>query len=98
MVLDVAHVSRLLHITNGWVISEADAALAQIGEDAAVGALEVDAEWLRGAGDGGGEGACAEDSAFRSGRDGGFDFWGAVGEELEVGALANGTGPVGGLN
>lgn len=98
MVLDVAHVSRLLHIANGRVISEAHAALAQIGEDAAVGALEVDAEWLRGAGDGGSEGACAENSAFRRSRDGSFDFWGTVGEELKVRALANGAGPVGGLD
>lgn len=94
MVLDVAHIPRLLHITNWWVVSEAYAALAQICENAAIGTLEVDAEWLRGTSDGGGEGAGAEDSAFRGSRDSGLDFWGAVGEELKVRALANGAGPV----
>lgn len=98
MMLDVAHIACLKHIANGRVISKADTALAQIGENAAIGTLEVDAEWLRGTGDGRGESACAEDSAFRGSRDGGFDLWGTVREELKVGALANGTGPVSGLD
>jgi hypothetical protein len=64
VVLDVAHIARLLHVANRRVIRHTDTALAQVSEDTAVGSLEINSEWLRGAGDGGGESASAEDGAF----------------------------------
>ena len=98
VVLDPAHVARLLHVADRGGVCEADATLAQVRQDTAVCALEVNAELLIGASYGRREVTSADDSLLRRSRDGGLYLWSSVREKVKIWSFAYSAIPVGALN
>ena len=91
----VAHVAHLHRVARRRRVREPDAAVGQRGEAVrAVGAVEADVEGVRVRADGGGQGARLEGCATVSLADVRFDARLAVREEVEVGRLPCGTGPM----